>query len=120
MKAIGFVVLAYGMISIASILFIGMLLMTFWVKYKRSHMNEEKWDVYFKTMSNAGYVIRFSLIYCIPMIMVSCAGYHIYEFFGYEQTKILAFATFVFGILKVIYEIMFHKQELLEKCKKFW
>lgn len=120
MKAIGFVVLAYGLISIASILFIGLLLMTFWVKYKRDDMKEEKWDVYFKTMSNAGYMIRFALIYSIPMLLISYAGYHIYEFFGYEQTKILACVTFVFGIFKVIYEIMFHKQELLEKCKRFW
>ena len=115
MKYIGLLILMYALVALSGLLFIGVLLGSFWIKKNISNMNEVKWEDYFKSMSNNKYILRFGFLYLIALIIITILSQYIYGAFNFEDTKTLAFITFVFGFMKMIWIIIIHKKEMLSK-----
>ncbi len=118
MKYIGLIILMYALVALSGLLFIGVLLGSFWIKKNISNMNEVKWEDYFKSMSNTKYILKFCFIYLIALIIVTILSQYIYGAFNFKDTKTLAFITFVFGFMKMIWIIIIHKKEMLSKIEE--
>ena len=54
MGIVGGVLSFYLLQKLAALLAIGLFLLAVWMKSKISHMDGEKWDQYFRTLSNRG------------------------------------------------------------------
>lgn len=66
MWIIGGVLSFYLLQKLAALLAIGLFLLAVWMKSKISHMDGEKWDQYFRTLSNRGYTAVFFVFYTGP------------------------------------------------------
>ena len=66
MWIIGGVLSFYLLQKLAALLAIGLFLLAVWMKSKISHMDGEKWDQYFRTLSNRGYTAVFFVFYTVP------------------------------------------------------
>lgn len=81
-------------------------------------MNEEKWDIYFKTITNREYILRFGILYLTSLFVVTIFGYFIFDVFNFKNPLCLSVLFFIVGLLRIILKLSTHKQELIEKLNK--
>lgn len=118
MRYLGLVVLIYAFISIAGLVFLALLLTSFYIKKKTNKMDEEKWDLYFKSMSNFAYLIRFWLVYLISLMVIAIVEYYILIAFDFEDSLLITVITILLGIIKMIFKFRGNMSELVEKIDK--
>ena len=90
MWIIGGVLSFYLLQKLAALLAIGLFLLAVWMKSKISHMDGEKWDQYFRTLSNRGYTAVFFVFYTIPHLALGWVGYLLYSYFCFPAPAVLA------------------------------
>lgn len=118
MRYLGLGVLIYTLISISDLVLVALFLATFYVKKKISKMDEVKWDLYFKSMSNSSYLIKLGILSLISLTLISVFGYYIFTAFGFESGAFLSVFTGVLGIARMLFKFKKNKNKLLEKINK--
>lgn len=118
MRYLGLGVLIYAFISISGFLFVTLTLISFYIKKKVCKMDKTKWDLYFKSMNNYDYLIRFWLVYIVSLIMISGFEYYILISFNFENALFLSVLTIILGIMKTIFKFKSEMNKLLEKIDK--
>lgn len=118
MRCLAFAFLVYAFIEISALIFVALLLTTFYVKKKVSQTDEVKWDLYFKSMPNTAYLIRFWVLYLISLIAISVVGYYIFTAFAFEGAMFLCALTIILGIIKMVFKFKSNQIKLFEKINK--
>lgn len=118
MRYLGLVVLIYAFISISGMVFIALLLTSFYIKKKVSKMDEAKWDLYFKSMNTTSYLIRFWIVYLISLFVVSIIEYYVLTAFGFHKGMLFSMLTIILGIIKMIFKFKDNMNVVLEKINK--
>ena len=67
LKLFGIALIYLSGITLAGILAVGLFLGLVLIKKQISHMTEEKWDIYFRKLSNHDFFIRGLIIYIIAL-----------------------------------------------------
>jgi hypothetical protein len=117
MRIIGGIVLILALLELASLLFVPCLMGVFYLKYLFSHPTAEQWDVYFQSISNRGYLVRFWAICLVPTLVVSVLGYGLFGLFGFSHPALLGLVTFLLGVARIAMKGKRHKKEMLEKLR---
>lgn len=103
--------------ALTVLLAVGFLLLAFFLKKQISHMDEERWDAYFHSLSLRGLVCR-SLVSFVPAVVLSTlAVYGALRLFHFSH---LAELTLLFAALAVLYiggKLVIHRKSLLEKLR---
>ena len=71
LKLFGIALIYLSGITLAGILAVGLFLGLLLIKKQISHMTEEKWDIYFRKLSNHDFFIRGLIIYIIALCLIS-------------------------------------------------
>ena len=118
MGIVGGVLSFYLLQKLAALLAVGSFLLAGWIKDKISHMDGEKWDQYFRTLSNRGYVAVFFVFYTVPHLALGWAGYLLYSHFRFPAPAVLALLIPLLGILKAVRMLDENKEKLWAKIRK--
>lgn len=118
MRYLGLFVLIYAFISISGMLFVGLILTSFYLKKIVHNMDEAKWNAYFKSMNNTAYLIRFWIVYLISLIATVVVEYYVLLAFGFECALLLSVLTMIVAIIKMIIKFRDRMSEVLEKIDK--
>lgn len=118
MRILGLIVLIYSFTSLSGLLSIGLIMGSFALKKKASNMDGEKWDLYFKSMSNCAYVLRFGLLYLISLSLIVALSYFVFGAFHFENPIVLSGLTLILGLFRMTWLLATHRTELFEKITK--
>ena len=118
MKFLGLIVLIYSLVAISGLLFVGLMMGFFAIKKKISKMDEEKWDLYFKGITNSGYLLRFGALYFVALCFAVSIGYVAFGAFNFKNPVFLCGVTFIYGALKITWKLTRNKDKLIEKVNK--
>lgn len=114
MRYLGLIILIYILIMCSGLLFVGIAFGACYIKQKIYKMDEEKWDLYFKSLATSSYLIRFWVLYLIALILVSTLGYYIFKILAFKNCIFLAILTAILGAVKMMYKFDKNKSKLLE------
>lgn len=90
LKLFGIVLIYLSGITLAGILAVGLFLGLLLIKKQISHMTEEKWDMYFRKLSNHDFFIRGLIIYIIALCLIAWLSFYIFSVLDYQYAKILS------------------------------
>ena len=115
MKYLGLAILISILISLSGIIFVGLVMGSFYIKKIVHKMDEEKWDLYFKSLSENSYLIRFWTLYTTSLVIVSFIGEFLFNLLGYDNPKVLSMITILLGIMYMAYKFNQNKAKLFDK-----
>lgn len=117
-EVIGAILIFIGGLLLASFLTMGLLILAVYFKNRVSHMTEEKWELYFKNLSNGGMLFRLFLIHAVSLCVISLLCFFLFEIFRYEYASILSLCFILFGIMLFLAEYRQNKNAILEKFRR--
>lgn len=117
-KVIGAILIFIGSLLLASFLTMGLLILAVYFKNRVSHMTEEKWELYFKNLSNRGMLFRLFLIHAVSLGIISLLCFFLFEIFRYEYASILSLCFILFGIMLFLAEYRQNQNTILEKFRR--
>ena len=117
MSFLGLIVIIGLLISISAIIWVGILMLSFYIKKKICKMDGKKWTEYLNNMTNNGYLVRAGIMYLLAILISSILGYFIFSIFSYENPIILSVVVFILSGAKAAFKFTKNKEELLNKIK---
>ena len=119
MKLLGLITLMYLIVAVSGLVLVAAILGSFAIKKKVFKMDGEKWDVYFKSLSNSDYILRFGALYFISLSTSIYLGYFLFIAFNFQNPVVLSAITFVYGAVKITFKLYKNKATLIDKISKF-
>lgn len=96
------------------VMIVPVVLAVFKVKHMRDDMNEEKWDIYFSSLSLKEYLKRIIIILFIPIALCSAVGYLLYQRkYTKEEAFWLTCLLFLVNAVCITYKLVNHREELV-------
>ena len=119
MRYLGLIIIIGLLIAISGIIWVGIIMLSVYLKSKFNSMNEDKWDRYFEGIAVSGIIIRGTVMYIVAILITSIGGYFIFRFFSYNNPFILSILVFIVGIGQTTFKLLKNKEEFLKKLSKF-
>ena len=118
LKLFGIALIYLSGITLAGILAVGLFVGLLLIKKQISHMTEEKWDIYFRKLSNHDFFIRGLIIYIIALCLIAWLSFYIFSVLDYQYAKILSKVFILVGLGYVVFEYIKHKDEIIKKLNR--
>ena len=119
MRYLGLIIIIGLLIAISGIIWVGIIMLSTYLKSKFNEMNEERWDKYFEEIAVSGIIIRGIIMYIVAILIASIIGYFIFRFFSYNNPFILSILVFVLGIGQITFKLLKNKEEFVNKLNIF-
>ena len=112
-------VLFQAMKGVAALLFLGLTLGAFWVKFKVQHMDGEKWEAYFQGLSTVALLARISILLGLSLLFSSALSAVLFQWTGFPDPWKLAAVFCVMSGIGLFRKFSARREELVEKLLRF-
>ncbi len=119
MKYKGLILLIILLMSLVCFIWIGLILISAYLKKFIFKMNEYKWDNYFKQIGTKGIILRAISLYLIALSLNSLIAYQLFNMFNYEKPLLLTILVVSLSILMLSYKLIKNKTKLLIKLEAY-
>ena len=117
-RLIGYAVLCRVLIAAAGLVFVALLLGIFWLAHKIGHMEGERWEQYFRSVSTAGLLLRMGAVMAAALAAVAAISVPLFARLGFQEPELLAALFFVAGGAHLLGKFSRRREELLQKLLK--
>ena len=117
-RLIGYAVACRVLTVLAGLVFVGLLLGLMWLSHKLGHMEGERWEQYFRTISTAGLLARMALVMAAALGLVAALSVPLFARLGFQRPELLAALFFAAGGAHLLTKFSRRREELVEKLLK--
>lgn len=108
-----------ALVMLAGLVFVGLLLGLMWLAHKLGHMEGERWEQYFRTISTAGLLARMVLVMAAALGTVAALSVPLFAHLGFGEPVKLAALFFAAGGAHLLTRFSRRREELVAKLLKF-
>ena len=119
-RLLGYVVLCRVLTWLTALVFVGLLLGIFWLAHKLGHMEGERWETYFRSISTAGLLARTGAVMAAALGAVAALSVPLFARLGFGEPGKLAALFFAAGGVSLLTKFSRRREELVEKLLKRW
>lgn len=113
------VVLFQALLAVASLIFLGLTLGAFWLKFKIQHMDGDKWTAYFENMTTVNLLSRMGIFLFLSLLVTATLSYFLFQWRGFPCALQLTAVFFALGILRLSKKMGERRDELVTKLLRF-
>ena len=117
-RLIGYAVVCRVLTAAAGLVFVALLLGIFWLAHKVGHMEGERWERYFRSVSTAGLLLRMGAVMAAALAAVAAISAPVFARLGFQQPELLAALFFVAGGAHLLGKFSRRRDELIRKLLK--
>lgn len=114
-RVIGYAVLCWVLTAVAGLVFAGLLLGIFWLAHKVGHMEGERWEQYFRSVSTAGLLLRMGTVMVLALALVAACSRPLFGLLGFQEPGKLAALFLVAGGTRLLGRFGRQREELIRK-----
>ena len=119
-RLIACAVICRALTVLAGLVFVGLLLGIMWLAHKLAHMEGERWEHYFRSVSTAGLLARMGLVMAAALALLAAVSVPLFDKLGFAEPGKLALLFFVAGGASLLTKFSRRREELVEKLLKRW
>ena len=101
--------------AVTALVFLGLTLGAFWLKFKAQHMDADKWTAYFEGLSTPALLVRLGLLMGAALLLTSALAALVFQWTGFSQPIQLALVFCVISALRLARKFGQRREELVEK-----
>lgn len=113
------VVLFQALLAVASLIFLGLTLGAFWLKFKIQHMDEDKWTAYFENMTTESLLSRMGIFLLLSLLATATLSYFLFLWRRFPCAWQLTVVFFVLGILRLSKKMGERREKLVTILLRF-
>ena len=117
-RLLGYAVMCRVLIAAAGLVFVALLLGSFWLAHKIKHMEGEQWEQYFRSIPTTGLLLRMGAVMAAALAAVTAISCPLFAGLGFQQPELLAALFFVAGGAHLLGKFGRRREELLQKLLK--
>ena len=117
-RLIGYAVMCRLLTAAAGLLGVGLLLGIFWLAHRAGHMEGDRWEQYFQSVSTAGLLLRMGAVMAAALAAVAAFSVPLFARTGFQQPALLAALFFVAGSAHLLGKFSSRRDELVRKLLK--
>ena len=110
-RLLGYAVLCQVLTVAAGLLFVALLLGIFWLAHKLGHIEGERWEQYFQSVSTAGLLLRVGAV-------MAALSVPLFARLGFQEPGLLAALFFVARGAYLLNKFSRRRDELIQKLLK--
>ena len=114
-RLISYAVLCRVLTMAAGLLWAGMLLGIFYLAHKVGHMEGDRWEQYFRSVSTAGLLLRMGAVMAVALAAVAALSCPLFHRMGFAEPVKLAALFFVAGGAHLLGKFGRRREELIQK-----
>ena len=118
-RLIGYAVVCRVLTAAAGLVFVALLLGIFWLAHKVGHMEGERWERYFRSVSTAGLLLRMGAVMAVALAAVAALSVPLFARMGFQEPALLAALFFVAGGAHLLGKFSRRREELVQKLLRF-
>ena len=99
-------------------LFVALLLGIFWLAHKLGHIEGERWEQYFQSVSTAGLLLRVGAVMAVALAAVAALSVPLFARLGFQEPGLLAALFFVARGAYLLNKFSRRRDELIQKLLK--
>ena len=107
--------LFWALSAVAALLFVGLTLGAFYLKYKLQHMNGTKWEAYFASLPTTALLARLGILLTASLLAAAAAGYALFGCLGFAAPLRLACVFAVLSAVRLWRKLSERQEDLVEK-----
>ena len=111
----GLLLLFLALSAVTALVFLGLTLGAFWLKFQVQHMDADKWTAYFEGLSTPALLVRLGLLMGAALLLTSALAALVFQWTGFSQPIQLALVFCVISALRLARKFGRRREELLEK-----
>ena len=111
----GLLLLFLALSAVTALVFLGLTLGAFWLKFKAQHMDADKWTAYFEGLSTPALLVRLGLLMGAALLLTSALAALVFQWTGFSQPIQLALVFCVISALRLARKFGQRREELVEK-----
>ena len=89
-RLLGYAVLCQVLTVAAGLLFVAPPLGIFWLAHKLGHIEGERWEQYFQSVSTAGLLLRVGAVMAVALAAVAALSVPLFARLGFQEPGLLA------------------------------
>lgn len=117
-RLLGYAVMCRVLIAAAGLVFVALLLGSFWLAHKIKHMEGEQWEQYFRSIPTTGLLLRMGAVMAAALAAVAAISAPVFARLGFQQPELLAALFFVAGGAHLLGKFSRRRDELIRKLLK--
>ena len=117
-RLLGYAVLFLVLTVAAGLLFVALLLGIFWLAHKLGHIEGERWEQYFQSVSTAGLLLRVGAVMAVALAAVAALSVPLFARLGFQEPGLLAALFFVARGAYLLNKFSRRRDELIQKLLK--
>ncbi|WP_337549220.1 hypothetical protein [Dysosmobacter welbionis] len=117
-RLLGYAVLCQVLTVAAGLLFVALLLGIFWLAHKLGHIEGERWEQYFQSVSTAGLLLRVGAVMAVALAAVAALSVPLFARLGFQEPGLLAALFFVARGAYLLNKVSRRRDELIQKLLK--
>ena len=117
-RMLGYAVLCQVLTVAAGLLFVALLLGIFWLAHKLGHIEGERWEQYFQSVSTAGLLLRVGAVMAVALAAVAALSVPLFARLGFQEPGLLAALFFVARGAYLLNKFSRRRDELIQKLLK--
>ena len=117
-RLIGYAVLCRVLTAAAGLVFVALLLGLFALAHRVGHMEGERWERYFRSVSSAGLLLRMGAVMAVALAAVAFLSVPLLERMGFQEPELLAALFFVAGGAHLLGKFSRRREELMQRLLK--
>ena len=102
----------------SGLLFVALLLGIFWLAHKLGHIEGERWEQYFQSVSTAGLLLRVGAVMAVALAAVAALSVPLFARLGFQEPGLLAALFFVARGAYLLNKFSRRRDELIQKLLK--
>ena len=114
-RLLGYAVLCQVLTVAAGLLFVALLLGIFWLAHKLGHIEGERWEQYFQSVSTAGLLLRVGAVMAVALAAVAALSVPLFARLGFQEPGLLAALFFVARGAYLLNKFSRRRDELIQK-----
>ena len=114
-QVIGYAVLCWVLTAVAGLVFVGLLLGMFYLAHRIGHMEGERWEQYFRSVSTAGLLLRMGTVMALALGLVAACSCPLFDLLGFQEPEKLAALFLVAGGARLLEKFSRQREELIRK-----
>ena len=117
-RLLGYAVLCQVLTVAAGQLFVSLLLGILWLAHKLGHIEGERWEQYFQSVSTAGLLLRVGAVMAVALAAVAALSVPLFARLGFQEPGLLAALFFVARGAYLLNKFSRRRDELIQKLLK--
>ena len=114
-RLLGYAVLCQVLTVAAGLLFVALLLGIFWLAHKLGHIEGERWEQYFQSVSTLRLLLGLGGTRLLSLLLTAWAGVPLFSALGFPLPERLALVYLAAGVLKLLHKLSQGRDELLRQ-----